>query len=52
MTANGPQRGGFMSRTIGRRDFIKTSAGAGLTSTLGQALRIGQGGIGVREAKV
>ena len=27
-----------MSRTIGRRDFIKTSAGAGLTLAMGQAL--------------
>ena len=30
--------GGLMNRTIGRRDFFKTSAGAGLTLALGKAL--------------
>jgi uncharacterized protein (DUF362 family) len=44
MIADDPQGGGLMSRTIGRRDFFKTSAGAGLTLAVGQALSAASSG--------
>jgi len=51
MVAN-EQEGGLMSRTIGRRDFIKTSAGAGLTLAVGKALGAASGGAAKAKASV
>jgi uncharacterized protein (DUF362 family) len=39
-------QGGLMARTIGRRDFFKKSAGAGLTLALGKALGAASAGAG------
>ncbi len=41
-----------MSRTIGRRDFIKTSAGAGLTLAMGKALAAASAGAAKARAPV
>jgi uncharacterized protein (DUF362 family) len=41
--AAGDFQGGLMTRTIGRREFIKTGAGAGLTLAMARALAAGSG---------
>lgn len=41
-----------MPRTIGRRDFLKTGAGAGLTLAVGRVLGAGVSGAGGRRPVV